>query len=108
MLLIIASFLLIFMLLLWKWLDITCVDSLKKILKDVLTSREKHFLSNLFQVDENSKRHGGELVAAVLKVNFPKDCLRTIQSRKSFFDSKKKKHSYEFFTFSLKKKTNLK
>uniref|UniRef100_F1LFL2 Acetolactate synthase-like protein n=1 Tax=Ascaris suum TaxID=6253 RepID=F1LFL2_ASCSU len=73
MLLIIASFLLIFMLLLWKWLDITCVDSLKKILKDVLTSKEKHFLSNLFQVDKNSKRHGGELVAAVLKAHGVKE-----------------------------------
>uniref|UniRef100_A0A915BLG6 2-hydroxyacyl-CoA lyase 2 n=2 Tax=Parascaris univalens TaxID=6257 RepID=A0A915BLG6_PARUN len=73
MLLIIALFLLIFILLLWKWLDITCVDSLKKILKDILTSSDKHFLSNLFQVDESSKRHGGELVAAVLKAHGVKE-----------------------------------
>ncbi|CAI5447723.1 unnamed protein product [Caenorhabditis angaria] len=56
-------------LLLWKWLDIRSVDELSNILKLVTSGNGQHVMSNVFQVDENSKRHGGELVASVLKAH---------------------------------------
>ncbi|VDM45138.1 unnamed protein product [Toxocara canis] len=50
MLLIIALIISILAVLLWKWLDISSVDSLKKIIEDVVIAREKHLLSSLFRV----------------------------------------------------------
>ncbi|ULT95869.1 hypothetical protein L3Y34_004497 [Caenorhabditis briggsae] len=56
-------------LLLWKWLDIRSTDELTNALKLVSSGNGQHVLSNAFQVDEKSKRHGGELVASVLKAH---------------------------------------
>ncbi|KAK6035245.1 thiamine pyrophosphate enzyme, TPP binding domain protein [Cooperia oncophora] len=56
-----------FFLLLWKWLDIRSVNEIKNITRLLSAGNHQHTLSNVFQVDENSKRHGGELVASVLK-----------------------------------------
>ncbi|KAE9416677.1 hypothetical protein Angca_002633 [Angiostrongylus cantonensis] len=60
-------FLAAFIILLLKWLDIRSLDELRNIFNLVVAGNGQHMLSNLFQVDENSNRHGGELVAAVLK-----------------------------------------
>ncbi|VDK56967.1 unnamed protein product [Cylicostephanus goldi] len=60
-------FLAALILLLWKWLDIRSVRDLTNIARLLRSDNGQHFFSNLFQVDENSKRHGGELVASVLK-----------------------------------------
>uniref|UniRef100_A0A8R1HQW9 2-hydroxyacyl-CoA lyase 2 n=1 Tax=Caenorhabditis japonica TaxID=281687 RepID=A0A8R1HQW9_CAEJA len=69
MVLLLIFFAVIITLLLWKWLGISSFDELKTIF-GLLTSRNgQHVLSNLFQVDEKSKRHGGELVASVLKAH---------------------------------------
>jgi len=52
-----------------KWfLGIQDLDALKRI-GSSLSARSQHWVSNLFQVEENSKRHGGELVAEVLKAH---------------------------------------
>lgn len=56
-------------LLLWKWLDIRSTEELTNALKLVSSGNGQHVLSNAFQVDEKSKRHGGELVASVLKAH---------------------------------------
>jgi acetolactate synthase-like protein len=34
-----------------------------------LSNKRQHWVSNLFQVEEESKRNGGELVAEVLKAH---------------------------------------
>ncbi|CAJ0604603.1 unnamed protein product [Cylicocyclus nassatus] len=60
-------FLAALILLLWKWLDIRSVRDLTNIARSLGSGNGQHFFSNLFQVEENSKRHGGELVASVLK-----------------------------------------
>lgn len=65
--LIVALFFLLWALILCRLLHIDSVATIKHIAGDVLNKKEPHFLSNLFQVDESSTRHGGELVAAVLK-----------------------------------------
>ncbi|KJH51766.1 thiamine pyrophosphate enzyme, TPP binding domain protein [Dictyocaulus viviparus] len=54
-------------LLLLKWLDIRSVSELKYTFVRVIAGNGQHLLSNIFRVDENSTRHGGELVASVLK-----------------------------------------
>ncbi|TMS39735.1 hypothetical protein L596_006216 [Steinernema carpocapsae] len=50
-----------------KWLDIDSFESLQRILTYVTQRSDQHIVSNLFQVEEKSKHHGGELVASVLK-----------------------------------------
>lgn len=50
-------------------IPIDSFEKLKQIVADIVNRKEEHFLSNLFQVEEKSKRHGGELVAAVLKAH---------------------------------------
>ncbi|KAK6752548.1 hypothetical protein RB195_003770 [Necator americanus] len=56
-----------FVLLVWKWLDIRSVDEIYNITRLLTCGNGQHVVSNMFQVDENSGRHGGELVASVLK-----------------------------------------
>ncbi|KAJ1345520.1 hypothetical protein KIN20_000074 [Parelaphostrongylus tenuis] len=60
-------FLVAFVVLFLKWLDVRSLDELRNIFDLIISGNGQHMLSNLFQVDENSSRHGGELVAAVLK-----------------------------------------
>ncbi|KAK0399260.1 hypothetical protein QR680_002965 [Steinernema hermaphroditum] len=65
----IAVLLVIFLI---KWLDIDSIETLERIVHYVTQRKEQHIVSNLFQasyhnVEEKSKRHGGELVASVLK-----------------------------------------
>ncbi|WKY06320.1 hypothetical protein Q1695_006486 [Nippostrongylus brasiliensis] len=64
---ILLVFLVAFFLLLWKWLDIRSIGEVKNITSLLTAGNSQHTLSNVFQVDETSKRHGGELVASVLK-----------------------------------------
>ncbi|KAH7700507.1 Protein T26C12.1, partial [Aphelenchoides avenae] len=52
----------------WKYLGIDSVQTLVKVVKDLVANKQ-HPLSDLFQVDEKSQRHGGELVAEVLKAH---------------------------------------
>ncbi|KAK6014023.1 thiamine pyrophosphate enzyme, TPP binding domain protein, partial [Ostertagia ostertagi] len=65
--LILLIFVVAFFLLLWKWLDIRSINEIKNITRLLSAGNNQHTLSNVFQVDENSKNHGGELVASVLK-----------------------------------------
>ncbi|CAI2350042.1 unnamed protein product [Caenorhabditis sp. 36 PRJEB53466] len=62
-------FIVIIVLLLWKWLDIRSTDELMNVAGLLGSANGQHVLSNVFQVDEKSKRHGGELVASVLKAH---------------------------------------
>ncbi|KAK6014844.1 thiamine pyrophosphate enzyme, TPP binding domain protein, partial [Ostertagia ostertagi] len=62
--LILLIFVVAFFLLLWKWLDIRSINEIKNITRLLSAGNNQHTLSN---VDENSKNHGGELVASVLK-----------------------------------------
>lgn len=55
-------------LLIKKLLCIDDLDTMKRIFTGLTSGRES-FLSTIFQVDEKSTRHGGELVASVLKVS---------------------------------------
>ncbi|VDK24274.1 unnamed protein product, partial [Anisakis simplex] len=61
--------LLLLVALVWKFLDLKNFCELKKVINDTVAhpNQKQHFISNLFQVDEASQRHGGELLAAVLK-----------------------------------------
>ncbi|CAJ0584858.1 unnamed protein product, partial [Mesorhabditis spiculigera] len=54
------------LLLLWKLFDIRSVAELQKVFSGLISGNGQHPISNLFQVEEKSKRHGGELVADVL------------------------------------------
>ncbi|KAK5984011.1 IlvB acetolactate synthase like [Trichostrongylus colubriformis] len=65
--LVLLIFIVAFFLLLWKWLDIRSLNEVKNITSLLSAGNNQHTLSNVFQVDEHSKRHGGELVASVLK-----------------------------------------
>lgn len=65
--LIVALLFLLWALVLCRLLHIDSVATMKRIVGDTLNKKQPHFLSNLFQVDERSVRHGGELVATVLK-----------------------------------------
>ncbi|GMT22045.1 hypothetical protein PFISCL1PPCAC_13342, partial [Pristionchus fissidentatus] len=56
-------------LLLWKWLDLRSFDDVKTRFGTLLSGNGQHPLSNAFLVDEKSTRHGGELVASVLKAH---------------------------------------
>lgn len=56
-----------FFLLLWKWLDIRSLGEIRNITALLTSGNNQHTFSNVFQVDEKSTRHGGELVASVLK-----------------------------------------
>ncbi|VDL70915.1 unnamed protein product [Nippostrongylus brasiliensis] len=58
---ILLVFLVAFFLLLWKWLDIRSIGEVKNITSLLTAGNSQHTLSNVFQVDETSKRHGGEL-----------------------------------------------
>uniref|UniRef100_A0A915DVR5 2-hydroxyacyl-CoA lyase 2 n=1 Tax=Ditylenchus dipsaci TaxID=166011 RepID=A0A915DVR5_9BILA len=59
----------VFFLFLFKRLiGIQSLADAKKIFSDLLSNRQA-FFSAIFQVDENSTRHGGELVASVLKAH---------------------------------------
>ncbi|CAD6193545.1 unnamed protein product [Caenorhabditis auriculariae] len=60
-------FIAVVVLLFWKWLDYRSLEEVQGSVKSVLSGNGQHIISNLFQVDEKSKRHGGELVASVLK-----------------------------------------
>ncbi|KAI6176092.1 2-hydroxyacyl-CoA lyase 2 [Aphelenchoides bicaudatus] len=52
-----------------KWfLGVDDLDAIKRIFTGI-SSRRQHWLSTLFQVEESSKRNGGELVADVLKAH---------------------------------------
>lgn len=52
-----------------KWLlGIDDLNSLMRIISS-LSNKRQHWVSNLFQVEEESKRNGGELVAEVLKAH---------------------------------------
>ncbi|CAB3406623.1 unnamed protein product [Caenorhabditis bovis] len=70
---ILIGFLVIIGLLLWKWLDIRSIDEIQNIGQLMTSGNGQHVMSNLFQVDEKSKRHGGELVAAALKAHDVKE-----------------------------------
>lgn len=65
--LIFLLFLVAFFLLLWKWLDIRSLGEIRNITALLTSGNNQHTFSNVFQVDEKSTRHGGELVASVLK-----------------------------------------
>nr|CDJ90284.1 Thiamine pyrophosphate enzyme domain containing protein [Haemonchus contortus] len=65
--LVLILFVVILFLLLWKWLDIRSINEINNVTRLLSAGNNQHVLSNLFQVDESSKRHGGELVASVLK-----------------------------------------
>ncbi|EJD74363.1 thiamine pyrophosphate enzyme [Loa loa] len=57
--------------LLWliRIIDIDSIKTFRQILLDLYTSERSHWILDLFQVDEKSEHHGGELVAAVLKAH---------------------------------------
>uniref|UniRef100_A0A1I7XJS9 2-hydroxyacyl-CoA lyase 2 n=1 Tax=Heterorhabditis bacteriophora TaxID=37862 RepID=A0A1I7XJS9_HETBA len=68
-----AVLILMIILFLWKWLDIRSFSDLQNCVKLIFSGNGQHIVSNLFQVDEKSQRHGGELVASVLKAHGVKE-----------------------------------
>ncbi|KAI6181206.1 2-hydroxyacyl-CoA lyase 2 [Aphelenchoides besseyi] len=53
-----------------KWfVGIDDMEAIKRIVANLRSRNGQHWMSNLFQVDEKSKRNGGELVASVLKAH---------------------------------------
>ncbi|VDM23257.1 unnamed protein product, partial [Wuchereria bancrofti] len=58
-----------FLLWLTKIFGIDSIQTFHQILLDLYTRKRSHWILELFQVDEESDHHGGELVAAVLKAH---------------------------------------
>ncbi|KAK6111335.1 Thiamine pyrophosphate enzyme N-terminal TPP binding domain family protein [Brugia pahangi] len=58
-----------FLLWLMKIFGIDSIQTFHQILLDLYTRKRSHWILELFQVDEESDHHGGELVAAVLKAH---------------------------------------
>ncbi|KAL3982951.1 Thiamine pyrophosphate enzyme N-terminal TPP binding domain family protein [Acanthocheilonema viteae] len=71
MFLLLAGLIVLAFVLLWliKIFNINSIHTLRVISSDLYNRKRSHWMLDLFQVDEVSSHHGGELVAAVLKAH---------------------------------------
>ncbi|CEF65358.1 Cysteine-rich repeat and Thiamine pyrophosphate enzyme, C-terminal TPP-binding domain and Thiamine pyrophosphate enzyme, central domain and Thiamine pyrophosphate enzyme, N-terminal TPP-binding domain-containing protein [Strongyloides ratti] len=67
--LILLTIILLFFLILRYIFDIDNYTKFQKSLHNIIYKKDQYFLSNIFNVNEKSTRHGGELVGEVLKAH---------------------------------------